>query len=212
MKGIENIVFDLLDQHIEECLHDDEAEKALIETYWEWWRALKNRVGTSSGYTGFSEYLFFRYILKRIEYRAGTSFKVEECTKDTSIFRSQQIILTHDVDIARFVDVDRQKTDIAVLSSSGTGNYQLVAAFELKVYITDRNVINDLISRLDYLGQHTDSLLFPIFFFSKPQYNNEVSKFCEKYPERAFIISNFPHRYRLNIKEAIDLIVKKVIW
>ncbi len=45
MKGIEIEVFDLLDQHIEKCLEDDAAEKALIQMYWDWWKELKETNG-----------------------------------------------------------------------------------------------------------------------------------------------------------------------
>jgi hypothetical protein len=200
-------VFDLLDKHVEECLQDDAPRNVLFGMYWDWWQALKERVGTSSGFTGLSEYLFFRYILKSIERRTGTTFKAEPYTNDTSIFRSQNFLLTHDMDIAQFVSgVRPQRTDIALLSQSGNGDYRLLAAFELKVYVSDRNIIEDLFKRLGDLGKHTESFLFSIFFSQRPQYANEMCHFCETYPGRAFLISPIEHKYGIDIKKAIDII------
>ncbi len=62
-------VFNLLDHHIEECLQDDAPENTLIKMYWDWSNVLKKRAGISSGFTGLSECIFFRYILRSIEDR-----------------------------------------------------------------------------------------------------------------------------------------------
>jgi len=64
MSNVANDVLNLWDQRIEQSLQAEYADDVLIDTYFELWAALKDRVGTSSGFTGFSEYLFFRYILK----------------------------------------------------------------------------------------------------------------------------------------------------
>jgi hypothetical protein len=196
--------FDQLDQKIDELLNVDHAENALIDLYSGLTSALKDRIGTAAGITGLSEYVFFQYIKRSLEERSGAMFRNEDL-KDTLIFRSEKLLLTHDIDISQFVDVRRQKTDIAVFSVSRDNQYKLLAAFELKVYITGPVVLKDLIKKFENLAEKTTALLFPVVFLSG--YARELELFCSRYPERAFVISNTDHKYRISINQAIDKIV-----
>lgn len=105
MPSIVDDILNLLDQRIEQCLSVENPEKELITTYFELWSSLKERVGTSAGFTGLSEYLFFRYVLRRIEQRTQTHFKAEKHTNETYIFRSADFLLTHDFNIAQLVKI-----------------------------------------------------------------------------------------------------------
>ena len=62
-------VFDILDGKIQEIIDkkDENPEKALADLYWGFFNMLKDKVGTSSGYSGLSEYLFYRYIMFYLE-------------------------------------------------------------------------------------------------------------------------------------------------
>jgi hypothetical protein len=196
--------FDQLDHKIDELLKVDHAENALIDLYSGLTSALKDRIGTAAGITGLSEYVFFQYIKRSLEVRSGAMFR-NEGLKDTLIFRSEKLLLTHDIDISKFVDVGRQKTDIAVFSVSGDNQYRLLAAFELKVYVTGPEVLEDLIKRFENLAQKTTALLYPVVFLSG--YARELELFCSRHPERAFLISNTDQKYRISINQAIDKIV-----
>ena len=96
-----SVVFDTLDQKIEELLYEDHAEKGLIELYSDLGLTLQSRAGTASGVTGLSEYVFFQFIKRRLEEIAGTPF-VGERLGVPYIFKSKNILLTHDIDISKF--------------------------------------------------------------------------------------------------------------
>jgi len=208
MMDVTASVFDLLDVYIEQCLGHRNAENALIDAYFAFWSGLKKRVGTSSGFSGLSEYLFFRYILRSLERRTSESFIPEEITKYTYVFRSNSLVLTHDVDIASFVNVNKQRTDIAVFSAEGNGSYRLLASFEIKVYISDRHVLEKTLERFDHLAQHTAALLFPVVFGG--QYRNELNHFCAKHQGRVFVISKEAFEFRISLDQAIDKILSKI--
>ena len=113
--GIGVDIFDALDAQILKCVDGEDAEDLLIGFYVDFWRALKERVGTSSHFTGMSEYLFFRYVLKRLEHRRGITFVAQECTADTCIFQSEELLLTRDVYVSKFdPTAPKQKPDIAL--------------------------------------------------------------------------------------------------
>jgi hypothetical protein len=56
--SLEDSVFDLLDAHVKRCVEESvpEPETVLARTYRQFGNALKQRVGTSSGFTGLSAY------------------------------------------------------------------------------------------------------------------------------------------------------------
>jgi hypothetical protein len=118
-----------------------------------------------------SEYLVFQYILQSIEYRTGSKFSIKELTKDITTFDSSEFLLIHGADIRKIdprVNTDyAQRTDIALLKKGQNSDWELLAAFELKVYITDRNVMRELIKRLSALGETTKAFLFPVLFQEK---------------------------------------------
>ena len=126
------------------------------------------------------------------------------------MFRSNSLVLTHDVDIASFVNVNKQRTDIAVFSAEGEGNssYRLLASFETKVYISDRHVLEKTLERFDHLAQHTGALLFPVVFGG--QYRNELDHFCAKHQGRIFVISKEAFEFKVSLDQAIDKILSKI--
>lgn len=199
--------FASFDEYIKRCLGDSHAEDALIDAYFEFWMGLKKRVGTASGFTGLSEYLFFRYILMSLEQHTGQLFIPAERTKDTYIFRSSSLMLTHDVNIADFVNVKNQKADIAVFSIEEKNHYHLLACFEIKTYVEDRKKLQKILQDFDYLGLHTEAFLFPIMF--NRQYAIELDGFCAKYPGRAFVISKAVFALKIGLDEAVNLILSK---
>src|SRR5258705_11015853 len=108
--GIDTL--EILDEEIDKCLGQKGPEDVLIKLYIDFWRTLKQRVGNSSGFSGLSEYLIFRYILKRIQQQFGIIFTVEQCTPDTCIFSSEFLLLTSDLFISKFdQDAPHQKMD-----------------------------------------------------------------------------------------------------
>jgi hypothetical protein len=74
--GVGIDMLDILGAEIGKCLDQQAPEDILINLYIDFWRTLKQRVGTSSGFNGMSDYLVFRYLLKRIERHFGMTFAV----------------------------------------------------------------------------------------------------------------------------------------
>lgn len=196
-------LFKILDDYVEDCLGKDSPENLLIEYYSDVWKKLKQQVGTSSGYSGLSEYLFFRYIMAKIYDLTGESFKPEpfKRTSETFIFESPSFIMTHDIDIANYVEVERQRTDIAIFSREK----RLLGAFEVKIFVSSPSVIKEMKSRFENLAEQTSSYLFGIFF--DKQYIGEFEKICDNYPGRVFIISKLNTDHKLSLDEAVEKVI-----
>jgi hypothetical protein len=211
--GIGADVFDALDAQILKCVDRQDAEDLLIGFYVDLWRALKKRVGTSSNFTGMSEYLFFRYVLKRLEHRCGITFVAQECTADTCIFQSEELLLTRDVYVSKFDPIaPKQKPDIALFfRPERVAPWQLLAAFEVKIGI-DRSSLNKMLLQLNELLACPEVLVFPVVFNSLnvgPQFKSELDAFCQRSKPRAFVISkrytnNAKYEMAIGLNEAID--------
>lgn len=204
-------VLDILDREIGRCLDQQVPEDILITLYIDFWRTLKQRVGTSSGFSGMAEYLFFRYVLKRIERHCSTTFVVEQCTSDTCIFSSDSLLLTSDLSISKFdTHAPVQKTDIALFARRGkTDPWRIIAAFEIKIGIGGPTQLNGLVTRLSSVLACSKALVFPVVFNSLnmgAQYKRQLDRFCERSEGRAFIISRSDLSYRMQIglNEAIE--------
>ena len=150
-------IFEILDEIIEDFIGKEQAERSLTDTYFEFWIKLKEKkVGTASGFTGLSEYLFFRYILKYIEDELNLEFHPHKETPDTFSFRSKEVAMTHDIDISKFIDVKNQKADIAIFTIANN-DYKLIAAFQLKIYLSSPDVLpSDLLKLEDLCYSHPD--------------------------------------------------------
>jgi hypothetical protein len=197
--------FDVLDQRIEELLNVDHAENDLIELFSNLATTIQSRAGTAAGISGLSEYIFFRFIKRSLERRTGSLFQGEKHGVPY-IFRNKDLLLTHDIDISKFeIGVNKQRTDIAVFSFRADRCYRLLAAFELKVYLTDRQVVDDMVGRFDNLAEKTTALLFPVMF--QGGYAKELEEFCSHHPGRAFVIANVDHKFKMSINQVIDIIV-----
>ena len=69
-------IFRIIDKEIEKILESDEEnyEVKLTELYFRFWKDIKDVCGTSSGFTGLSEYVFLRAIQLLLE-RRGIDIK-----------------------------------------------------------------------------------------------------------------------------------------
>jgi len=157
-----------------------------------------------------SEYLFFRYILRYIEERTHASFTLDT-SKSITLFRSSSLLLTHDANIARLIDVEQQRPDIAVFAPRGAGGYSLLAAFELKIYFNSPHVLSEALDKFSTLAQHTDALLF-LILLGGMQYKRELDKFCRTHEGRAFVIcdSALAYEHRLGLNEAIGRVLSRM--
>lgn len=148
--------------------------------------------------------MFFQFIKRRLEETTGTPF-VGERLGVPYIFKSKNILLTHDIDIAKFIiGSKKQKTDIAVFLHKPDGLYQLLAAFEVKAYITYPGVLVDLFEKYDNLAEKTDALLISVLFDK-----GKIAKFedfCSHHPGRAFVISKNDCNCRISINEVLERI------
>ncbi len=203
-------IFEILDEIIVDFIGKEHAERRLTATYFEFWTTLKEQVGTASGFTGLSEYLFFWYILKYIENELNLEFHPHKETPDTFSFRSKEVAMTHDIEISKFIDVKNQKTDIAIFTIVNN-DYKLIAAFQLKIYISSPYVLQNDLLKLEDLGEKTSALLFEILF-KKPTKagKKQLLEFCNKgkYRGRAFVISKYDLGCNINLNDAIDMTIK----
>ena len=199
-------VFNTLDELIENNLGTADAEGFLTEAYFAFWRELKKRAGTSSGFTGLSEYLFFKYIQKSLEKEFDIAFEPHQETSETFSLRAGNIILTHDIDISRYIDVKPQKTDITVLVQKGD-DYELIAGFQLKIYISYPGALTDDLSKLDDLGQKTNAMLFEILLNPPSKKATvELCQFYERYSGRFGVISKFELGCDIGFSDVIEKI------
>lgn len=203
---LSNQLFKVLDDYVDKCNLEYSPENQLIDGYFDIWEGLKQRVGSSAGYTGVSEYLFFQYILKKISHLTGESFEPIKRTKYTYIFQSKKFTMTHDVDIANYLeDVNNQRTDIAIFSNDGDTPKRLLGAFEIKIYVTSKDIISNMINRFENLGAQTNSYLFGVFFYK--MYVDKFEEFCKRYSGRASIISKESCSYKVSLGDAVKKII-----
>ncbi len=198
-----------LDRVARNSLGHERPEEVLIGFYEDLWRELKQRACTSAGFTGVSEYLFYRAIAFMLEDIAGESFLAERVTKDACLLQSRTFVLTHDLDLQRVnSQLPKARTDIAVFHR-GTSVHLLVGAFELKLYVSGPGVLRDLFQRLDDLAVRTETLLFPVL--CQPQYVQEVDRFCSDHGGRASVIGKRgSFTTQVTLKQAVKSVARMV--
>lgn len=221
-------VFDILDGKIQEIIDkkDENPEKALADLYWGFFNMLKDKVGTSSGYSGLSEYLFYRYIMFYLEKNINNvdqkKFLPNQRTKDTEVFywdNMDELIITHDVNINAYVGIN-QKTDIALFVKQNN-NMVLIAGFQIKIFIKDQNIYNDEIKKLEELTGCKDALVLEILLMrtSFTRHTNLSTFLGENSRKgRAFLIYPYvdildieiPKDLRINLNDALDKIIDKI--
>ena len=204
-----NKVFESLDEIVSTSLDRDDAEGFLACAYGMFCENLKGRLGTSRYFSGVSEYLFFTYIMRYIERHMGIKFRPEG-EGDTRLFRSNNIVMTHDISTSRFIGGEGFQTDIAVFVKSSDG-HRLVAAFEMKVTSPNYEALKGDVEKLKELGNRTSSLLFEILIH-KPtkQAQTMLREFCEMHRGRAFVISKCDLGCNIGLNKAIDRVIEEV--
>lgn len=207
-KKIISGMFSKIDDLVKNHLRDSEPEKALFNIYSIHWEKTKESVCTSSGFTGFTEMLFFRYVIQYMESQLDEKFKAEKHSKDTKFFRSENYIVTRDIFINKFlVNAPRYKPDIAILRTYKNRPPKLLAAFEIKTYISDHKVLDNMINKLKNLFDSSNAYIF--IALNSKQYTDELYEFCSKdgHKGRIFIIS--PHEFQSNI--SLNSAMKKIV-
>jgi hypothetical protein len=208
---IENI-FQNLDKIVLRAMEGKNAESILHDAYIEFWTKVKQKVGTSSQFTGVAEYLLFRYIMKYVEQNMNIKFNPHEETPDTFSFRSKNMLMTHDIDISKFMPGPIQRPhrpDIAVFAVTGNG-FRLLAVFELKIFISSPNLLVADLARLRRLGE-TGALLFEVIL-AKPTVGGKklLFEFCSS-PEltgRAFVVSKHDMKCNIELNHALDKLIE----
>ena len=201
--------YDDIDSEIIGLLDHPKPEDKLIDLYWDISNAAKERVGTSSGYTGFSELLFFRYILLYLERAMDCRFQAHQETESTRSFRAKDIILTHDIGISRFLDnVKDQRTDITIMRT-GPGGNELLAAFQIKIYISSPSALRDDIEKLRDLLENTEAKVYEIIFLGPSRKGaEELREFCREFDGRAFVIGKEDIGCNVSVREAVERVEK----
>jgi len=203
--------FAVFDDTIDKLLDSENPEAALTEAYFSFWNRLKTEVGTASGFTGLSEYLFFKYIQKTLERKLGIEFQPHRETANTFSLRAGDIVLTHDIDISRFIKIKPQKTDIAIFVQKG-GEYELITAFQLKIYITNHAALMDDLKKLDEIAAACPKARVYEILLNPPSKKGvvELRQFCEKYSGRAGVVSKFEVGCNVGLRNAVREIVERV--
>jgi len=201
-----------LDRVARNSLQKRQPEKILFKYYKDLWDSLKKTACTSAGFTGVSEYLFFRAIVFKLETETGEKFEAKPVTTDTRKLASKSMTITRDVNLQHINSkLPQMRTDIAVFKNFGDIR-KLVAAMELKLYISSPGVLANMFKRLESLTDQTDSLVFSILWST--QYREEINRFYEKLPGRYYVIANETGAYsdneQIDLWEAVDIILKKL--
>jgi hypothetical protein len=209
LQHLESILVTAIDAFVDHHLQSATPESDLFKGYRHFFKHLKAFAGTSSGFTGLLEVLFFRFILKDLEKRLGLKFQVTKASEETNYFQAAEIILTHDIDVDRFAHKGRAKPDVAIFRHRGL-TYDLLAAFQIKIYInTKKNLETDL-ECLGRLGAASDAELYEVICSRSRQYCDRLSSFCQRFEHRAFVISHHPYGYNRTLRQAVDSIVSKI--
>ncbi|MCP3682889.1 MAG: hypothetical protein GY861_09385 [bacterium] len=233
---VEN-VFDCIDKQIREALDKSnmECDKALWEIYNTFSLELKKIKGTSSGFSGLSEYIFFKALLLQLE---AKGFKLEPSDKAyiegkqkedrTYCFISEDktVIVTHDLSIYPKVQnqifLERKvpknhgrsiKPDIAVFKKKN-GKYEPVAVFEIKIYCVNADSLEKDIEKMGkFVGE---GLKFSIL--SIPPKKNYTSTVKEANKSQVKFIINpsydkdgkCPLDNKICFKKAVDKVVEEL--
>ena len=99
------------DELVDQALNSDQPDKVIFEIYNILTRGkIKEQKGTSAGFTGLIEFLYFQYIKRSIECKFNTTFEPIEPIKPKknyyfqADFDSKKIILSSDIELDYFKD------------------------------------------------------------------------------------------------------------
>jgi len=205
-------VFAEFDSVVEGALGSRTAERALAAAYWTFWRDLKRRVGTASGFTGLAEYLFVRFFVRALERGLAEPFVPFRLTEHTYGFRAGHAIITHDSEISRYVPSARKrKPDLCIFAEHDNGA-RLVAAAQIKIYVAAPANLKSDLGCLRLLGRDSDALLFQILL-AKPSVDQVTAlrAFCsDEFSHRAFVISEHELGCNASLQDAISMLLQKL--
>ena len=202
-------ILDEIDKAVENVLGRCDAEQHLMGLYKEFWNEMKLRGGTSAGFTGLSEYVFFSYIRSSIEKHIGKTFEPFSPKPSSEVYsyRLDSIRLTHDVSIS-YIDetLSNYRIDIALFLVQ-EGRASIIAAFEIKTYVSSRTVLNNVFKRFRDLWSETDCKFYPILY--EPQYCSEVNLLSREFGDRFFPISKKEtYENQVSINKAVATAIK----
>jgi hypothetical protein len=134
---------------------------------------LKEIKGTSSGFTGFSELLIFRFMFHLLN-----GFEVKKYTNDTRYFLNKPFTMYQSVrPLKTDMDIDISP-DILITKAN-----KPVAAIEIKLYLPGgKQTVTEAFNRLDRLQELNPSGFFGqllIFTYKKPKRVNNKSIYAE---------------------------------
>ena len=166
----------------------------LRNIYFEFLEYLKEeKVGTSGGFTGLSEYLILKAIQIHLEQKHG-KFEWKKKTKDAyfSISKDNKILITHamsiDDDMKRAIEKWRcsiawsenkakLRPDIVIFKLTNN-HYKLVAIIQIKVYAVNPKAVKDEVEKIRKMTSdgYEGPLRAIIFFFKIGKHKEELKK------------------------------------
>ncbi len=186
------------------------VERKLMGFYFEFWTLLKDISGNSGGFTGFSEYLFLRFLVLDLQKQLGLEFKTEEFTRDTRKFIAGDLIVLHGCDISKEIKgFPSMFPDLLVIQSLPNNKKKLLATLEIKIYFSDKKVLKNDLDRLRTINRiEPESGVYMVSF--SDQYMQELEKFQGELPDRyGVILKNRDCRFSISFEKVIDIIIEK---
>lgn len=210
--SINNSILEALEKVAQESSKSPKPEQVLFDFYTNLSCDLKKNACTSTGFTGVAEYLFFRTIVSMLKNVKNEEFKPEKVTKETCMLKSSTLILTHDLNLKNINGIlPKMRPDVAIFQNIEDAP-KLVAVFEVKLWITDGNILENLLKRLKQLYESHDVLLFLVLPNKKNNYWEPVNNFFNNHQERSFVIANEEGEFktRITLLNAIKKIKEKL--
>ena len=204
-----NELFAKLDTLIDTLSKDNGQLKGVDELYLKFRNRLKSDVGTSSGFTGLSEYLITRLLKRHLERNLQITFESKEQTRDIYQFYEKRnnvdVLLWHGANVRDILKLNRNiHPDLAVLTKDAKNQHKLHAVFEIKIYKVSPKSFENSIKNLKAIQKKSKNTLFfvvVLFAISAYKKRGKFMKFLEKNPDKAFLIQETNSKVHSEIKQ-----------
>ncbi|MEM3785876.1 MAG: hypothetical protein QXZ59_00660 [Nitrososphaeria archaeon] len=185
-------IFDNIDKGIIACNFDF---RELTGVYDGLFNYLKEKAGTSAGFTGLAEYIILNTIFLYLKQKLNIQFKPEAKTKDVNFFIStdKRILITHSISINEEMgkvvvkkfgkniiwSFSKKSPDIVIFNSTDSG-YSPEAIIQIKLYAVSSGIIDGEVNKIKKMlsGVKNNKPFCCIIFFHKlsPKIENKLKK------------------------------------
>ena len=213
--GITKQVLKPIDDTIESLIQKNSYNLTnLAKIYFDFFEGLKEKAGTSAGFTGLSEYIILKTLLRYLEENLRTEFNdAKELTRDVYFFvsKDRKILVTHSITIDETKKKEfksklgkeviwglKKQPDIVVFKLK-RGYYKPIVIIQIKIYAVNQEVIRNTIESFKNMVKNTGyenfeiPLMVLISFHEFGKRKKEIidiihEEFLNKYPGKAFVL------------------------